>query len=265
MRPRPRFPVAVNVRGRPVGVWLGAAVVATMLAIAAVVVVAAWAAAGALQPWARRVLWIVGGALVVFAAGLADDRSPDRTRGVARQLSMLLRGRVTTGAVKLAVIVAASGSVAWGLGTRGPSLWLGIPVVAGAANLWNLLDVAPGRSLKAFLPAVLPVAILGRGAGFEVVAWAAFTAAALALPLDLRERAMLGDAGSNVLGFVVGIGLLETLAAPGLGVALAAILALHVVSETVTLSRAIAAAAPLRWLDGLGRVRDEPARPAGAP
>ena len=34
------------------------------------------------------------------------------------------------------------------------------------------------------------------------------------------------------------------------------VVALHVLSETVTLSRIIRAVPPLRWLDDLGRVRD---------
>jgi UDP-GlcNAc:undecaprenyl-phosphate/decaprenyl-phosphate GlcNAc-1-phosphate transferase len=70
---------------------------------------------------------------------------------------------------------------------------------------------------------------------------------------DLRERAMLGDAGANLLGFTVGLGLY--LALPGWGVAAAstAVAALNVVAETVSLTRVIAAVPPLRWLDRLGR------------
>ena len=67
---------------------------------------------------------------------------------------------------------------------------------------------------------------------------------------------MLGDAGANVLGLVAGIGMFDRLGLVGLWVALAGVVALHVLSETVTLSRIIRAVPPLRWLDDLGRVRD---------
>ena len=71
----------------------------------------------------------------------------------------------------------------------------------------------------------------------------------------LMEMGMLGDAGANVLGFLVGIGVLVVLAPSWLAVVLAALLVLHGLAETVTLSRLIEAAPPLRWFDGLGRRR----------
>jgi hypothetical protein len=40
-----------------------------------------------------------------------------------------------------------------------------------------------------------------------------------------------------------------------MAVALAAVLGLHVLSETVTLSRIIRRFPPLRWADDLGRIR----------
>ena len=64
---------------------------------------------------------------------------------------------------------------------------------------------------------------------------------------------MLGDAGANVLGFVVGLELVGGLPPVGLAVALAVVVGLHVLSETVTLTRVIRAVPPLRWLDDVGR------------
>jgi UDP-GlcNAc:undecaprenyl-phosphate/decaprenyl-phosphate GlcNAc-1-phosphate transferase len=81
------------------------------------------------------------------------------------------------------------------------------------------------------------------------------------LAVDLRERAMLGDSGANVLGFLVGVALFLTLRTWALVVAAAVIVVLHVLAETVTLSRLIDAAPPLRWLDRLGRAEvEEPPR-----
>ena len=83
-----------------------------------------------------------------------------------------------------------------------------------------------------------------------------FAAGVLALGADLRERAMLGDAGSNLLGFAAGVHVVLT--APGwmlAPIAVAAI-ALNIVAETVTLSRVIDGVPPLRWLDRLGRSQD---------
>jgi UDP-N-acetylmuramyl pentapeptide phosphotransferase/UDP-N-acetylglucosamine-1-phosphate transferase len=65
---------------------------------------------------------------------------------------------------------------------------------------------------------------------------------------------MLGDAGSNLLGLAIGVAAYQAMADVSIIVAAALVLALNVVAETVTLSRAIDAIPPLRWWDRLGRL-----------
>ena len=176
-------------------------------------------------------------------------------RGVWNQLRLLGRGQVAPGVVKMVAVGAASVLVGWVLGARGIRLLVGVPVVAATANFWNLLDVVPGRALKPFVPVA---AALGVAAGSSPLGRLLLGTAAGGLVLlvpDLMEMGMLGDAGANVLGFLVGIGVLVVLAPPWLAVVLAALLVLHGLAETVTLSRLIEAAPPLRWFDRLGRRR----------
>ena len=73
------------------------------------------------------------------------------------------------------------------------------------------------------------------------------------LPFDLRETAMLGDSGSNLLGFAAGIGLYVVLPDPWVAVAAGVAVVLNVVAETVSFSRVIERTPPLRWVDALGR------------
>ena len=92
-------------------------------------------------------------------------------------------------------------------------------VIAASANFVNLLDVVPGRALKAVLAAstagahAAPATDVPTG----VVLAAAAGAAAGLLPADLAEATMLGDAGSNAAGALVGWGLarLGPATAPG--------------------------------------------------
>jgi UDP-GlcNAc:undecaprenyl-phosphate GlcNAc-1-phosphate transferase len=126
-------------------------------------------------------------------------------------------------------------------------------LVAACTNVWNALDVVPGRSLKwglVVLVLSLPRAWLGGGGELPA---AALGAAVAVLPFDLLERGMLGDVGSNPLGFLVGTVLVLVLPTPGVVVAAALAVALQVAAETVTISRLIEAAAPVRWFDRLGR------------
>ena len=219
-----------------------------------------WSVDG-LHPREAWLGWQVVGLALVAGAGILDDLQPDRTSGIVAQLRELRAGRVTTGVVKLVVIVLAALLVTSRIGGAGWRPWVGAAVVAGTANVWNLLDVRPGRALKAFLPAGLLLAFLTR-APEPAFLLAAFLLAAFLLRPDLQERGMLGDCGANVLGFVVGVGLYQILSTPGLVVTLVVLLALHVVSETVTLSHVIQATPPLRWADRLGRTGEEP-RAAG--
>ena len=67
---------------------------------------------------------------------------------------------------------------------------------------------------------------------------------------------MLGDAGANPLGALVGLAwLLAVPSSPGRWVVLVVLVALNAASEAVSFSRIIDAAAPLRWLDRIGSRR----------
>jgi hypothetical protein len=237
--------VVPNHRGRPVPVVLG-------LVLLALLVPVPWVDSHVVRsplPW-RWSAWLVAGMLVVFAAGYADDLQAERLRGVRTHFAHLRRGRVTTGIWKLVAAVGAA--LAWTLVADGSveRVLLGTPVIAGMANLWNLLDVAPGRALKF---GVLAGVVLSVARVSSLAATAAGASAGL-LFADVRERGMLGDGGANLLGFVLGIALYQRLSIVGLAVALTAIVALHLLAETVTLSRVIRAVLPLRWFDDLGRI-----------
>jgi hypothetical protein len=163
---------------------------------------------------------------------------------------------MTTGALKVLVALGASAVVVALEGPRPGWVRLGgVVLLAACANLWNGLDVAPGRALKAFLPVGVAFALAGPVRWFPGGV-GALGAGVLALVPDLRERAMLGDAGSNALGFAAGLCLYLLLPGGWVVVAAAVAVALNLVAETLTLSRAIAALPPLRLLDRLGRLPD---------
>jgi UDP-N-acetylmuramyl pentapeptide phosphotransferase/UDP-N-acetylglucosamine-1-phosphate transferase len=204
--------------------------------------------------------WVVAaGSLLVAAAGLVDDLNPGGPRGLRGHLRALASFHVTTGMVKLVVVGAVSLVVVSALPSRPlPVLAAGAVGIAACANLCNGLDVVPGRALKAFLPAAAVIWLARPALALAPTMPGVVVAAVLSLPLDLRERAMLGDGGANLLGFTVGVG--AYLVLPGWGLVAVAVIAvaLNVLADTVTLSRVIDAVAPLRWFDRLGRVAADP-------
>lgn len=233
-----------NHRGRPVPRVLG-----LLLAPAAVLAVAA-------RGDVVRAGWMATAALLaVLAAGTADDLAPQVARGIRNHLRALAAGRPTTGIAKLVVIVAAAASVAIVAGFPAPvATTAGAVLIAATTNLANGLDVRPGRALKVMVPLTL-LGFLGDGAVQPYLPGLAL-ALVPALVVDLRERAMLGDGGSNLVGFAAGVALATTLPGWALPVAASAGVVLNVLAETVSLSTLIERSRALRAIDLLGRRAD---------
>ncbi len=193
--------------------------------------------------------------LGVLLLGLIDDAYGDaRDRGWRGHAAALLRGELSTGVLKAVGSVALALLVA-NLGV-GPSVgrWLlATAVLVLATNVFNLLDLRPGRSTKAF---VLLAASLTIGAGQLRTLWALglFAGPALVAGLyDLREKAMLGDTGANLLGALAGLWLVLTLSTTGQLVALAILLVITVYGELRSISTLVERTPLLRGLDSWGR------------
>lgn len=194
---------------------------------------------------------VVGGATVGFGfVGLLDDLvGGAATKGFRGHLGALRRAEFTTGLVKL-VLGVVFGMLAVGHDFAGAVR--GGLLIAATANLANLFDRAPGRVIKMSWLGAAVVAALG-APGWHLTGPMLVVGAGSGLLIpDLRERCMLGDTGSNVLGAAIGWGLVISLAGGGEWVALVVVVALNLASEFVSFTRVIDAVAPLRWLDRLG-------------
>lgn len=187
------------------------------------------------------------------AVGLLDDLAGSGDdRGLRGHLAALRRGEITTGVIKVAGLVGSGVAAARLLGHRGADAVVSGAVVAGSANLVNLLDLRPGRATKTAL--LHAPALLVHRPGATVIA-APLGAAAALLPDDLGERTMLGDAGANALGAALGVAVVASYGRLGRLVHLAGLVASTLASERVSFTQVIEETAPLRWLDGLGRRR----------
>ncbi|MFN2545579.1 MAG: hypothetical protein ABR600_13565 [Actinomycetota bacterium] len=244
---------AANHRGETLPVVLGLLVVlAAELAVS--IVAFERAARSSRTVVTSRVVWVTVAFALVFTAGLLDDLAHGGPRGLRGHLRALRERQLSTGLAKVAAAIVGAVVVVGVVPGHIPAARaLGVVLIAGSANLWNGLDVAPGRAAKAFLLAGAGVLVVGPAWAVAGPVLAMYGAALPAAWLDLREKAMLGDAGANVFGFGVGAGLYTLLPWWGTAVAAAAVVGLNVLAETITLSRAIAAVPPLRWFDSLGR------------
>jgi hypothetical protein len=248
--------VRENFRGARLAFPLGAVLAtAALIALAPLAFLNDRADLDLLDPELRR--WIPFLLGVAFLGFLDDSLGRGEASGAPRGWRghgrALREGRLSTGAIKAIGVLALAAYVVSGRGLESGRYLADVALLVLATNFFNLLDLRPGRAEKGLvlLGAGLclgawtfaPVELLGIFFGPVLVgAW--FT---------LRERAMLGDTGSNLLGAIAGVWLLVTLGGTGRLIALAALVALTIYGEMRSISTAIDSVPPLRWLDSLGR------------
>lgn len=187
--------------------------------------------------------------------GLIDDLlGTEGDRGFGGHLRALLQGRLTTGAMKLfggavvaIVLTAAPGEVS------GRRLLADAALVALAANLGNLFDRAPGRTIKIGLLVYVPIALAAGTSPVGLALAPVVGAAAGLLPADLGERLMLGDTGANLLGAVLGLAVVLETSRPVRTGVLVALVLLNAAAERVSFTEVIDTTPGLRHLDRLGR------------
>ncbi|WP_421741797.1 hypothetical protein [Cellulomonas sp.] len=245
-----------NHRGEPISLLEGPAVAAGLLAAGLV---------GAPSPRAAVALTLATGSGAAF--GLVDDLGEDsssRRKGLRGHLGALARGELTTGGLKVlgigggALVAAAVATpVHRADGTRRSTVgWLADVVASGAliassANLVNLLDLRPGRALKAATLVAAPLALGpggGAGAGASVLG-----AVGAAMDQDLAEADMLGDGGANALGATLGTAVVLSTPRPVRLACLAVVVGLTVASEKISFTQVIERTPVLRDIDGWGR------------
>lgn len=241
-----------NYRGAQVAFPAGVVIALTaLLALGPLAVADLLADEPALLLSSGAIVFVVGVALL----GLVDDVAG---RGVAERgwrghAAALADGRLSTGALKAAGTVALALYALADPGVDAGEYLLAVAVLVLATHVFNLLDLRPGRSIKALLLLgaaltigtleVEPLQALGLFLGPIVVL----------LPLDLRERGMLGDTGSSAVGAVAGLWLVFSLDTTGQLIALAAMAVASVYGEFRSISGLIEKTPLVRQLDSLGR------------
>ena len=247
-----------NWRGRIVAFPAGAlAISVSVIALVPLAVLNDRADLDLLEPeLARWASYVIGVALL----GLLDDMlgrgsAGDTARGWRGHAKAVVSGQLSTGAIKAVGAFGLAAFAVSGLGREWPGYLADLALLLLATNLFNLLDLRPGRVEKAL------VLLL---AGICIGAWTVFPLQLLGIfigplvvgaALTLRERAMLGDCGANLAGAVAGVALFAALGTEARLIVLVVVALLTVYGEFRSISTAIERIAPLRALDRVGRLR----------
>jgi UDP-GlcNAc:undecaprenyl-phosphate GlcNAc-1-phosphate transferase len=262
-----------NFRGRQLPVPFGVLVpVAALLALIPLVLIARLGSIAIFHPEIAPILIYCLG---VIALGLIDDTLGKRAgataasrfaaddeatsgveanspRGWRGHAAAVVRGELSTGALKAAGSLGLALLAMDQLGLSDGRWLLATGVLVLATNAFNLLDLRPGRAVKVFF-------LLGAGLTIGAGPRALWSLGLLAGPAlvaggyDLREQAMLGDTGSNLLGALAGLWLVLTLSGAGQLIALVALLAMTVYGELRSISELVERTPGMRQLDSWGR------------
>lgn len=246
--------VRENYRGRSLPFPFGVLIVAVALAALIVLAPLQRAADDVLHPETGAIaLYVLG----VACLGLLDD-ALGRTlagapRGLRAHARALAAGTVSTGAIKALGTIGLALYATSLLRAQPTGRWLlASAVLVLATHAFNLIDLRPGRTLKA-------LAVLGATLTLAAGARALYTLglflgpALVAGAYDLRERALLGDTGASALGALAGLWLVLTLSTAGQALALAVLIAISLFGELRSISALIERLPLLGQLDSLGR------------
>ncbi|MGB0873212.1 MAG: hypothetical protein ACPGYP_08775 [Solirubrobacterales bacterium] len=208
---------------------------------------------------AGAMLYVVGVCLLgviddlLGTPAIEGDLGRKDPRGLRGHAKAALGGGFSTGAVKA---IGALGLAAFAIGLIVPGDWeylLAIALVVVTTNLFNLLDLRPGRALKVFLVLIIGLA-LGTWTLDPLWTMGVFVGSLPVLAFyDLGERGMLGDTGSNAIGAIAGIWMVLVLDTTAQAVALAVVFFITLYGEFRSISQMIDRTPMLRWLDLLGR------------
>jgi UDP-N-acetylmuramyl pentapeptide phosphotransferase/UDP-N-acetylglucosamine-1-phosphate transferase len=250
----------LNYRGRPLPCPFGVLTLAA--ALTALIPLMLLQKLASVEMFHSEVLPIAVYALGVMALGLIDDtlaenRADEADRPLPRGWrghgAAVLRGELSTGALKAAGSLGLALFAMDSLGLSDGRWLLAAAVLVLATNAFNLLDLRPGRSTKVFVLLGIGLTI-GSAEVRPLWSLGLFAAPALVAGFyDLRERAMLGDTGANLLGALAGLWLVLTLSGTGQLIALALLAAITLYGELRSISELVERIPGLRELDSWGR------------
>lgn len=137
--------------------------------------------------------------------GFIDDRyGTKKIKGIKGHLLHLVKNKkITSGFIKMFGIIFTGLFVSLHLYQAISHILLSTLTFAAWTNIFNFLDVRPARALKSFW-IVFFIILIVHHEYVQLIEWSILL---LTLPLfliDILQKGMLGDAGSNVLGGIVG-------------------------------------------------------------
>lgn len=192
----------------------------------------------------------------VALVGFFDDTLGDKdSQGFKGHIKELFKANITTGVIKLIGIplIIACGLAVTSQENGIVHFLLDVVTVALFVNTFNLFDLSPGRTSKIALVVMLTIVMIGTFANGYYALFGMILACCI---FDTKEKFMLGDTGSNVIGLIVGLGVVSISNLLSTVIICLGLFGLNILSEFVSFSKIINETMPLRVLDEIGQTSE---------
>lgn len=194
------------------------------------------------------------GFVFIGMLGLLDDLIGEKSiKGLKGHIKALFNGTLTTGGIKAILGFFISIVVSFYLSNTYKDLIINSFLIGLFTNFINLFDLRPGRAIKVFISFSLMFLIFSKIKDKNYILYSFFGIIIPYIRLDLKSMAMMGDVGSNILGFTLGIFTAINFDIIPRVVILIVLLIFHFMSEKVSFSKIIDNNFLLRYIDELGR------------
>lgn len=190
-------------------------------------------------------------------SGLIDDILGDDTiKGLKSHILTFFKGRFTTGILK-ALTDIILGILLSILRTHNIIyIILDMLVFILCINCINLLDLRPGRAIKGFVFFISIITLIAKFVNLHYIIPIS-TLLLIYIKGEMDEKYMLGDAGANLLGGILGFYAVLVLQPIHKIILFIFQSSLHLLAEIYSLSILIEQVPFLRYLDKMGRMRRE--------
>ena len=188
---------------------------------------------------------------IIALIGMLDDFIGNEVKGFKGHFNSFLKGELTTGFIKALIGVLASLFVVVIKFNNIYEILFNLIILTLSINTINLFDLRPGRGLKVYFLFTIILLLGFINNNMLVLTFSVLGATLAYFPMDLKGYSMLGDVGSNLLGFYMGVFLISSSINKYLLIII--LLLINIISERISISCIINKNRILKYLDEMGR------------
>lgn len=194
------------------------------------------------------------GFVIIGLIGLLDDLIGDKIiKGLKGHIISFLKGTLTTGGIKAFVGLFIAFFVSSYISPDLLGFIVNGLIIGLFTNCINLFDLRPGRATKVFAIISIIFIIFNLNSYNNYIIISFYGILIPYILLDLKSKVMMGDTGSNVLGYTLGVYCVTNFEITVKMIILILLILIHLLAEKISFTKVINNNKVLNYLDNLGR------------